>query len=81
MAMPPQSSPLLAPSLTAPTVYSTYQEETPQDLYADKRQDGFLKDSFCFDISSRHCEWFQYPSQIDGPFDGLGGWLRERGHV
>lgn len=68
-------------ALTASTVYTTYQEETPQDLYADKTGSIIFKNSLCFDISSRHCEQFQYRSQIDGPFDGFRGWLSERGHV
>lgn len=38
-----------------------------------------LKNSLCFDISSRHCEQFQCPSQIDGPFVGFRGWLQWAG--
>lgn len=75
------AKPSLAPwALTAPTVYTAYQEETPQDLYADKTGSIIFLNSLCFDISSRHCEQFQYRSQIDGPFDGFRGWLSERGH-
>lgn len=75
--MSPQS-PATTDFMSPQTVHlfiTTYHEETPQDLYADKMAGCFLKILFAL-ASAPDTEQFQSPSQIDGPFDGFRGWLQ-----